>query len=73
MQQVDLKAALKFKDFFHKYVFHKIFYLIEQIGFKAINSDIADWSAYVSYVIQPIRAQIDFNQQITDVRMNYLK
>ena len=26
-----------------------------------------DWSAYVSYVIQPIRAQIYFNPPITDV------
>ena len=68
MQQVDLKSPLNFKAFFYK-----ILYLTAQIQFLVINSDICVWSAYVSYIIQPFRAQIDFNPPITDVCINYLK
>ena len=34
---------------------------------------ICDWSDYVSYLNQPIRAQIVFNPPITDIRINYLE
>ena len=46
MKQVDLKSTLNFKDFYKNTV------LVNQ-------SDICDWSAYVAYAIQPIRALID--------------
>ena len=61
MQQIDLKSELNVKDFFHK-----ILYLIAQKQFQVINCDIIDWSAYMSYVIQPIRAQIDFKDTVDD-------
>ncbi len=41
--------------------------------FQVINSDHCDWSAYVLYLIQPIRAQIVFNTPIIGVRIDYLK
>ncbi len=45
-------------------------YLVEQMKFKVIYSVICNWSAYVSYLIKKIRAQIVFNQLITDVRIS---
>ena len=57
--KIDLILALKFS--------HKILYLIAQIQLlvQVIKSDICDWSAYVSYIIQSIRLQINSNPQIT--------
>ncbi len=57
----------KFKDFVLQNSYFKAL-----IHFWNINSDICDCSAYVSYVIQPIRAQIDFNPPITDSRIFYV-
>ena len=53
MKQVDLKSTLNFKDFFKNSLFKGAStVLVDQ-------SDICDWSAYVAYAIQPIRALID--------------
>ena len=41
--------------------------------FQVINSDICNWTAHVSYLIQPNKAQKILNPPITDVRIKYLK
>ncbi len=63
MQQVDSKSAL-FKD---------LFLLNSSKNNTVLGHQICDWSAYVSYVIQPITLITDLNPLITDARVDYLK
>ncbi len=70
-EQVEMKSALDFKDFLQNFFSSNSLFNSEK-AVLCFDSGICDWSAYMSYVIQPIRAQIDFNPPISDVRINYL-
>ena len=50
-QEISVGKVIRF--FFIKFFFHKNLYLKAQIQFQVINSDICDWSSYVSYKKQP--------------------